>query len=471
MCGIIGIFNYGSNNLITSQIQTGLKNLQHRGQDSYGYYFSDSVKNKLVKECGLIKYHQIDENYSIAIGHTRYATSYFSKNQEINSFIQPFKGNNIEFGDFYLVHNGNINNLENLIKQFNLQNINLEGFNDSQILVKIIELCLDNNINTILKNLINNINGIFNLIIYQVNGNNLYFLKDKYGNRPLCIGLNELGYCISSESVALGSYQYLREVNNGELVKLNKNGLRTIYQNKNFSQVCLFEYIYLQNKNSKASSKHLQIEYENNYCSVEDIRIKFGDILGKKETNHLYHKIDEIIVIGAPNTGIPIGKAFAKAQSFSYQQFLIKNKNSNRSFILKDNKSRLLEISKKFSVDLNVNIKNKIIFFVDDSLVRGNTVKGIIKILKSYQPKEIHFRIASPEVKFPCYNGIDIPTKDELIMNHFSKEELSKELEIDSIKFLLESDMHKILKDKINLEKKEICMSCFNGSYSVNIDF
>ncbi len=471
MCGIIGIFNYKNNNLISSQIQSGLKSLQHRGQDSYGYFFYDGKCVNLIREKGLINYHQIKNNYSIGIGHTRYATSYQNKTENINSYIQPLEGYNVNLGKFYLVHNGNINNLNILKKQFNIPKTNLKGYNDTQILVKIIELCADKNMNFILKRIMNTVNGIFNLIIYQVNENNLYFLKDKYGNRPLCIGFSDLGYCIASESVALGNYQYLREVNNGELVLLNKDGLKTIYQNKKFSQVCLFEYIYLQNKDSKVSSKHLQIEYDKNYCSVENIRIKFGEILGQKERSHLLHDLKDIIVIGAPNTGIPIGQAFAKINSFRYYQFLVKNKNSNRSFILKDNQSRLLEISKKFSVDLSIDIQDKIIFFIDDSLVRGNTIKGIIKIMKSYKPKEIHFRIASPEVKYPCYNGIDIPTKEELIMNHYTLEELSQHLEINSIKFLLESDMKTILKDKINLENKEICMSCFNGNYSVNIDF
>tara|TARA_B100000123_G_C25732286_1_gene429818 strand:- start:544 stop:1953 length:1410 start_codon:yes stop_codon:yes gene_type:complete len=465
MCGIICIFNYKSNNLISTDIQNGLKNLQHRGQDSYGYFLSNIKTSKLIRECGLIKFHELTENYNIAIGHTRYATSYHSKNQNINNFIQPLKGNNSKLGDFYLVHNGNINNIKLLVNLFELNDKNLDELNDSQILVKIIESYCGSNFNFILKKMINSINGIFNLIIYQVKGNNIYILKDKFGNRPLCIGMNNYGYCIASESVGLGNYEYLREVNNGELLELNNNGLKKIYQKKNYSSICLFEYIYLQNKNSTVSSKHLQIEYEDNFCSVEDIRMKFGEILAKKEINHLNHNLNELIVIGAPNTGIPIGKSFAKVLSIPYHQFLIKNKNANRSFILKDDKSRVLEISKKFSVDLSVNIKDKIIFFVDDSLVRGNTINNIINILKSYNPKEVHIRIASPEVRFPCYNGIDIPTKTELIMNHYSTSELSKKLEINSIIFLSESDMINVLNKKVNLEEKDICMSCFNGKY------
>ena len=109
--------------------------------------------------------------------------------------------------------------------------------------------------------------------------------------------------------------------------------------------------------------------------------MKFGEILAKKEIHHLNHNFNELVVIGAPNTGIPFCKSYAKVLSIPYHQFLIKNKNANRSFILKDNKSRILEISKKFSVDLTVNIKDKIVFFVDDSLVRGNTINNIIKIL------------------------------------------------------------------------------------------
>ena len=150
MCGIIGILNYQNNNLITSQIQTGLKSIQHRGQDSYGYLFCNEKENKLIREEGLIQNHNVEGNYNIAIGHTRYATSYLSKNEDINSYIQPLKGSNKQLGDFYLVHNGNINNLEILIEQFNIPNINLKNYNDTQILVKIIELTLKK-MNLILK--------------------------------------------------------------------------------------------------------------------------------------------------------------------------------------------------------------------------------------------------------------------------------------------------------------------------------
>ena len=194
MCGIIGIYNYKNNNLITSHIQSGLKSLQHRGQDSYGYFLGSEKENKIIREIGLIKNHKIENQYKIGLGHTRYATSYLSKSEDINSYIQPLKGNNKQLGDFYLIHNGNINNLKSLINQFNLPNKYLDGYNDSQILVKIIEFCDNTKINHILKKIINTVDGIFNLIIYQINVNNLFFLKDKFGNRPLCIGNNISGY-------------------------------------------------------------------------------------------------------------------------------------------------------------------------------------------------------------------------------------------------------------------------------------
>lgn len=465
MCGIIGIYNFFSNTRITNEIQKGLQALQHRGQDSHGYLLDYKNQHKVIKHLGLIKPYTILNSYKTALGHTRYATS---KNTSSENSIQPLLGNHSKLGEFYLIHNGNINNL----KQFN-SNLDLDSdLNDSHMLVRYIETNLKSTFEGILTQLITEINGIYNLLIYHPANDTVYALKDKFGNRPLCIGNNRRGYCIASESVALLEYDYLREIKKGELVRIDNNGEQSIFIHNGFSQVCLFEYIYLQKPDSLVSDKHIAIEYEKPNLTIRDIRKCFGEELARKETYTInFSNRNNIVVIGAPNTGIPIGEAFAKKLDIPYQQFLQKKKGTHRSFIQKDTQSRLEECSKKFLRDTSIDITNKIVFFVDDSLVRGNTIKSVINLLKSFKPKEIHFRISSPEVKYPCYNGIDIPTKEELIMNHYSIEEFIKELDIQSLIFLSTTEMEYVLQKNVGFSKKNTCMSCFDGKYHPLLDF
>lgn len=470
MCGIIGIYNNFSNLKINTSIQKGLQKLQHRGQDGYGYYFNYQKQKleKTINKIGLIQEHKFPNSYKIALGHTRYSTSYQNNKNDINC-IQPFLGNNSNWGKFVLVHNGNLTNLDLVIADYGLS-IDSKNLNDSQLLVSIIENS-SYNLEETLRDLIQNINGIFNLIVYQNENDTIYALKDKFGNRPLCIGENNRGICIASETVALEDYTYLREIRNGELVRVDNSGLHSINININtYSQKCLFEYIYLQKKESVIR----EISYDSNVkkITIEDIRRNFGEELARKESYTIGSiNRDKIVVIGAPNTGIPIGESFAHKLDIPYQQFITKRKGSHRSFIMPDTDSRLKECYRKFIVDTNITIKNKIVFFVDDSLVRGNTIKTIIQLLNSFEPQELHIRIASPEVKYPCYYGIDIPTENELVMNHYSIAEYVKELDIKSLVFLTTEEMSFVLRKNMKLEKKDMCMACFDNQHHPLLDF
>ena len=469
MCGILGIYNFFSNTKITLELQNQLKKIQHRGQDSYGYYLNYKSFEKNIHKLGIIESQTILNSYKIGMGHNRYATSY-NKEKCKNEMIQPFTSSNFRLGKFTLVHNGNINNLEAVRKLFHLNKENDKLLNDSQILVRIIEESKEYNLENTLINIMTQVEGIFNLIIYHNSSDSIYALKDKFGNRPLCIGENRRGFCVVSETVGLGNYEYLREINPGEIVKIDNTGYKTIYQKKHRNQVCLFEYIYLQNKESLSQ----EITYEENKPTVRviDIRRDFGEELARKE-KYIFNdrNRNNIVVIGAPNTGIPIGESYAECLDLPYNQFISKRKGSQRSFIQPNQESRLLECYRKFIIDEKFSLENKIVFFVDDSLVRGNTIQIIVDLLKSYKPRELHIRIASPEVKNPCYYGIDIPTHEELVMHNYSAIELSKKLGINSLVFLKTEDMEFVLKKNLKLEKGNTCMGCFDGKYDKLLEF
>lgn len=484
MCGIIGIYNFSKNKKIINDLYHGLYKLKNRGRDSYGYLLSDGKDVSLSKNIGDVKPPIVlSQNYTIGLGQTRYATSYQKKNLDRTSklyYTHPLKGNHKLLGEFYLVHNGNIHNLDYYRKKFNIyddDNEKLE-YNDTLLLVKIIEKLQNESWLELLKNLINIIPTAYSLIIYSKKDNTLYLLKDRYGIRPLCVGENGDGYCVSSESNSFGNnYKYINEIDNGSIYSINDKRLLKLYNyEENNSQQCLFEYIYFMNKNSKFRlNQNKPINYDdfneensidnNFFLKIDDYRYYIGKEMAKNENIQKSVNKNDIIVIGAPDTGIPSGKGFSEYLNVRYEQFIFKKPKEGRSFILEDDTSRINQIKNKFLIDESICIKDKIVYFIDDSLVRGNTIGVIIDLFKSYNPKEINIRIVSPKVIFPCLYGIDIPTKKELIMNKFTEGELSNELKIKSINFLKLDELNNCLMKVYNKNLDNFCLSCFNGNY------
>ena len=485
MCGIIGIYNFSKNKKIINDLYHGLYKLKNRGRDSYGYLLSNGEDISIFKNIGDVKPPNLINNniYFIGLGQSRYATSYQKKNLDRTSklyYTHPLKGNHNLLGEFYLVHNGNIHNLDYFRKKFNIyddENERLE-YNDTLLLIKIIEKLRIDTWLELLKNLINIIPTAYSLIIYSKKDNTLYLLKDRYGIRPLCVGENGDGYSVSSESNSFGNnYKYINEIDNGSIYSINEKRLLKLYNyEENNSQQCLFEFIYFMNKNSKFRlNQNKLISYDdfneensidnNFFLKIDDYRYHIGFEMAKNENIQKSVNKNDIIVIGAPDTGIPSGKGFSEYLNVRYEQFIFKKPKEGRSFILEDNSSRIKQIKNKFLIDESICIRDKIVYFIDDSLVRGNTIRTIIDLLKLYKPKEIHIRIVSPKVIFPCLYGIDIPTKKELIMNKFTENELANEFSIKSIKFLKIEEMNSCISKVYNKSLDNFCLTCFTGDY------
>lgn len=442
MCGIIGIFD-NSNNVI-DKLLNGIVKLKHRGRNGYGItvqngneYFSYKNTNNLNKD-DVIK--NLVEYSNIGIAHTRYSTSYTTDNKVSIDKCQPIRGNHHTLGEFYLIHNGHIN--------FSDKNVN---YSDSQELVSIIEN-KQGDWFEILNSIVNNIPGVYNLII--LTNNNLFALKDRYDVRPLCLAKSKSGYCISSESVAINDYEYCSEIKGGQLININNYGIKKFNLIQSEINRCLFEYIYFLRGESKV----------NKNTDVNTIRFLFGNELARREFTNIKDK-KNILVCGSPDTGIEAAKGFADSLDLEYTQFIVKNKNYGRSFILEDDKKRLEECRNKLIIDESVDLQNKIVYFIDDSIVRGNTMKTITYMLKNKKVKEIHIRISSPMIKYICKFGIDIPTREELIMNKYDKNQFVKEYAIDTLQFLEISDMEYVMRKISGLESNEICTGCFTGKY------
>ena len=448
MCGIISIINHIQNRNIIKESLEGINNLKNRGRDSYGLLFVDKENHSvLIKQTQMIDYQDIVNNnilseYSIVLGHTRYSTNYFNDFKGDVGYAQPLFGNHPKLGDFYLVHNGNINFNQDIKNKY-------PECIDSQILVKFIENIDISNWIDIINHILKTIPGVYNVII--LNNQKIYAFKDKYSVRPLCVGSNEFGYCVSSESNALGNYNYLYEVNAGQILRIDDKITKFETELDNNLNICLFEYIYFLNPDSVMNQQN-----------VFQIRYNFGKKLAESE---IINNKEQVLVVGSPNTGIASAMGFADYLNITYSQILKKNENTDRSFILKNNESRNKECSKKFILDLSDNPENKIIYFLDDSIVRGNTIRHTINLLKSFNPKEIHIRIPAPKIIDICKFGIDIPTKEELIMNFTNEQKFCEDNQIQSLKFMEIDSITDVLSKGLSVGKNDICVGCFSGKY------
>ena len=427
MCGIYGIYNNteeGKKRAMNELID-GLKKLQHRGKDSYGYSYTNDreiLKINTVKNIGLVEdqYHDLNTKINSCIGHVRYSTSGESKDnnsvsmKEVQPLTQRFK--DLRSSDLSIVHNGNIPSIKG---------------HDTTKLLSIIRNGTDwrLDIEKSLCNLMNTVPGSYCLII-QYNGE-LYVMKDRFGIRPLSYGIKDGNIHISSETNALSGCKNITEVKSGEILKWG-GGEEPIklYQHKEvYNYVCAFELIYFMNPESY---------YYN--VKVEDFRKYLARKLAKKETL----KGNDYIVIGVPKSGIIYGKEYASQMNLKYEQLILKTDNcsngGDRTFTIIDNNERIKACKKKFKYDKE-KIKGKKIIILDDTIVRGNVIKQLIGDLRDCGATEIHIRIPAPPVVDICQLGIAIHKKEELLMNNKRVEEVKDILNVNSIVYNSLSDL------------------------------
>lgn len=416
-CGIFGLIS--KQNTIPI-LFNGLKKLQHRGQDGCGIGFVNNNNNlEIIKKMGLVTNlkHEIENISSfMSIGHNRYATS--SKKQCYKE-VQPLSSN-----DFLLVHNGNIPFCKNIYDTAYLRNF-IESYDT---------------VEDGLINLVNTISGVYNLLVLTKDC--IYVVKDRYGFRPLCITQTPDSLCVMSENVAYLESNVLREVKPGEIIKIKDyNSFSTIYQfETSVKKFCIFENIYFMHPDS--------IREEN---TIKDFRINLGSLLARQETI-LFN--ENYTVVGVPRSGIFAAKSYAKTMNLKYEQFILKDKNVNRSFIEPTQEKRNQVLRKKFIFE---NVPKKIIV-VDDTIVRGNTMKKLVQLLRDEGAKEIHVRIPAPPVISECFYGVDIATKHELLSFNKTLEQMKKYLNVESLRFIENIDNY--------YSENNYCMSCFTNNHN-----
>jgi len=448
-CGIFGISNYDD---ASAMVALGLHALQHRGQEGCGIVSFDGKNYHSEKRQGLVGDHFTNQEVlkklpgKFAMGHNRYSTTGETSLRN----IQPFFAD-LYIGGLSIAHNGNLTNAlslrENLVKNGAI----FRTTSDTETIVQLIarskrEKFLDKLIDALFQ-----IQGGYSLIL--MTNKKLVGVRDPYGIRPLVIGKLNKSYIFASETCALDivGASFVREVENGEIVIIENDNIRTIKPfPKQKQRPCVFEYIYFARPDSLI----------NNKCAYE-YRKKLGRELARE--NDL--KAD--LVGPVPDSGVPAALGYAEKSKKKFELGLIRNHYVGRTFIEPTQSIRSLGVKLKLSPTKTL-VKGKSIILIDDSLVRGTTCHKIVKMLYEAGAKEVHVRIACPEIKYPDFYGVDMPTKKELLASNKTNKEMAEYIKAKSLKFLsLDGLYQALIGEKRNENFPQFSDHYFTGQYPI----
>jgi len=444
-CGIVGI--YGKELPVSRLTFFALFALQHRGQEASGITTSDGKKLHTHKGAGLVAqvYKEKDiENLTghIGIGHNRYSTS----GGGALDHAQPVV--NID-NSFALAHNGNLPSVRALEKFLASKKALQKNRMDSELITDTIDFYIKegNSMEKAVEKTFPLITGAFSLVM--MNKDTLVAVRDSYGMRPLALGKIDKGYIIASETCALNTVgaTFVREVEPGEMIIINKSGIKSRQLAKPTPKHDIFEYVYFARPDSVLNGK-----------LIYEVRKNFGKALARE----FKLKIDAIVPV--PDTATPVALGYSEASGIPIEMALVKNRYVHRTFIEPDKKSRRKSVALKL-IPLPSVLKGKKIALLDDSIVRGNTCKRLVETLFKSGAKEVHLLISSPPIRFPDFYGMDTPNQCELIAAHKTVEEIRKFLGATSLHYL---SLHGLL-ESIGLPEEHLSTSCFSGIYPIDL--
>ncbi|MDR0629234.1 MAG: amidophosphoribosyltransferase [Treponema sp.] len=449
-CGVVGVFSADPERDAASLVYYGLFSLQHRGQESAGIAVVRDRVMACRKGMGLVGEVFTPEvlstlQGSTAVGHVRYSTVGTSSIENAQPFVSRFK-----LGSIAVVHNGTLTNAPVVRELLEDAGIGFTSSSDSEVIVNLIAKNYKKGLEKALTDTIQFIKGSYALVV--MTGESLVGARDPNGIRPLCLGKIEGGWILASESCAIDAVggTFLRDIEPGELVIINAEGVRSFsFSEKTRRGVCAFEYVYFARPDSVIDG-----------VDVYGSRIRAGEILGRESA------VLADLVMGVPDSGIPAAIGYGRATGTPFGLGFVKNKYVGRTFIAPNQALREKAVFVKHNV-IQSEVQGKRVVIIDDSIVRGTTSRRLVAILRNAGAQEVHIRVCSPPVRFPCYFGIDTPHRKDLISNMNSVTELGKSLGADSLAFISEGGLLESL--ALHHEKGGYCLGCFTGEYPIPV--
>lgn len=445
-CAVFGL--YGQTDDAARIAYYGLWALQHRGQESSGIVSSDGTKMYRHAAAGLVANVYRDEDIEklqghIAIGHNRYATSGGGS----DFYNQPFLNAQHTFS---LAHNGNMPDTTRLEKFLEKRGFIVDAFNDSKMMTEAINCIMQEDQISLEKAIIKAyplFTGVFSVVV--MSNDKLIAFRDECGIRPLSIGKLGESHVVASETCAFDTIgaTFVRDVEPGEVVVIDENGVTSHQAVKGDLKIDLFEFVYFARPDSVIHGQR-----------INEVRQRFGHEMAKE------FPIEADVVIPVPDSGIPTALGYANATGIPFDMGLMKNRYIHRTFIQPTAELRRRSVKMKLNPVIE-SIKDKRVLLFDDSIVRGTTMKQVVQMIRDTGAKEVHLMISSPPVKFPDFYGINTPSQDELIASFMTNAEMCKELGADSINFLsLEGTMR-----ATGIPAENLSTSCFDGVYPISI--
>ena len=450
-CGVFGIYAPGMD--VARVTYFGLYALQHRGQESAGIVTTTGAPELLAhRRIGLVS--QVFNEESLcalpgfaAIGHTRYSTTGSNRQENVQPIISSGTLGQVAIG-----HNGNLTNTLTLRARLVDEGETFQSTSDTEVIARMLAIAPGLTYADKLRRIMPSLQGSYSLVI--LTPTELLAARDPFGVRPLCLGQLNGHWVVASETCALDTIgaQFVREVEPGEIVAISgdgADGLRSVRGQKSRRRAaCLFEYIYFARSDSVISDRSLYLA-----------RQRMGIQLAEE------YPVQADLVIGVPDSATPAAAGYAQARGLQYADGLIKNRYIGRTFIQPDQQMRALGVKMKFNA-LGAVLKGKRVVMIDDSIVRGTTSKPLVQLLRDAGATEVHLGITSPPFKWPCYLGLDVARREELIAARLEDEAaIGREIGVDSIHYLTLDGLVKA----IDLPGDSFCVGCFTGTYPMPV--
>ena len=447
-CGVVGI---AADSDVANALYTALMIIQHRGQESAGISVYDGAAIETVKGDGLVdaaipkdKLATLDGK--VGIGHVRYATT--GSKGYINA--QPLTVKTA-FGMLSVAHNGDVTNYLSLREKYMREGRTFLTDSDSELILKLISKHMavtDDPVGSI-RSAMGELDGAYSLAVLM--NDRLFAVRDPYGFRPLCLGKVYGGYMICSESTAIDALkgEFVRDIEPGEICEVTKDGYKVYPMERDHPRArCMFEWVYFARPDSVIDGRE-----------VYDVRRNIGKILARE------CPADVDLVMPIPDSGRAHAIGYALAAGIPYEEGFMKNRFAGRTFILPEQKMREAAVSTKM-IPIKSTVSGKRIMIIDDSIVRGTTLKILVSMLRDAGAKEVHVRIGSPPIVAPCYYGVDMKTRDQFIANHYSIDGIREQIGADSLGYISIEG----LVEAIGFKANDLCLACTNGKYPTRIE-